>query len=244
MEAPNSGPDQFHRAQPRISATVKRYFPGDISYFCDMEIKEILKGLFEPELMDEILAVGKKKTAADGEVVIAVGQPLIYMPIVLRGTVKVSMMQPDGRELLMYYLNANEGCAMSFTCCMQEAKSEIMAVAEDEVEMWMIPVEYMDVWMHKYPSWKTFVMRTMQNRFYEMMKALDMVVFNSLDVRLVNYLKEKSKNTGKTVINVSHEDIATDLASSRVVISRLLKKLENDGKVLLYRNQIKLLKDF
>jgi CRP/FNR family transcriptional regulator len=87
-------------------------------------------------------------------------------------------------------------------------------------------------------------MRTMQNRFYEMMKALDMVVFNSLDVRLVNYLKEKSKNTGKTVINVSHEDIATDLASSRVVISRLLKKLENDGKVLLYRNQIKLLKDF
>ena len=84
----------------------------------------------------------------------------------------------------------------------------------------------------------------MQNRFFEMLRALDMVVFNGLDVRLSNYLKEKSKITGKTVLNVSHEEIANDLASSRVVISRLLKKLENDGKVLLYRNQIKLLKDF
>ncbi len=209
-----------------------------------MEINESIKNLFEPELMEEILAVGKKKTAKEGEVIISIGQRLLFMPIVLQGTVKVSMMQPDGRELLMYYLNASEGCAMSFTCCMQEAKSEIMAVAEDDVEMWMIPVEYMDLWMDKYPSWKSFVMRTMQNRFLEMLRALDMVVFNGLDVRLANYLREKSKITGKTVLNVSHEEIANDLASSRVVISRLLKKLENDGKVLLYRNQIKLLKDF
>lgn len=209
-----------------------------------MEITESIKDLFEPELREEILAVGKKKKAKEGEVVISIGQRLLFMPIVLQGTLKVSMMQPDGREMLMYYLNANEGCAMSFTCCMQEAKSEIMAVAENDVEMWMIPVEYMDSWMHKYPSWKTFVMRTMQNRFYEMLRALDMVVFNGLDVRLANYLREKSKITGKTVLNVSHEAIANDLASSRVVISRLLKKLENDGKVLLYRNQIKLLKDF
>ena len=208
-----------------------------------MEINESIKDLFEPELMEEILTVGKKKTAKEGEVIISIGQRLLFMPIVLQGTMKVSMMQPDGRELLMYYLNANEGCAMSFTCCMQEAKSEIMAVAEDEVEMWMIPVEYMDIWMHKYVSWKNFVMRTMQNRFYEMLKALDLVAFNSLDTRLLNYLKETSKNTGKTVINVSHEQIAIDLASSRVVISRLLKKLENEGRVLLYRNQIKLLKD-
>lgn len=215
-----------------------------IAYFCIMEVNELLKDIFEPELMAEILAVGKRKTAKEGEVIISIGQRLLFMPIVLQGTVKVSMMQPDGRELLMYYLNASEGCAMSFTCCMQEAKSEIMAVAEDDVEMWMIPVEYMDLWMDKYPSWKSFVMRTMQNRFFEMLRALDMVVFNGLDVRLANYLREKSKISGKTVLNVSHEEIANDLASSRVVISRLLKKLENDGKVLLYRNQIKLLKDF
>ncbi len=209
-----------------------------------MEIKDSVKSLFEPELVAEILSVGKLKTAKEGDVVITVGQPIVYMPIVMEGTVKVSMVEKSGKELLMYYLNAQEGCAMTFTCCMQRQKSEVLAIAEDDVEMWMIPIEYMDLWMQKFPSWKTFVMKTMQNRFFEMLKALDNVVFNSLDVRLINYLKEKSRITGKMVLNVSHEEIATDLASSRVVISRLLKKIENDGKILLYRNQIKLLKDF
>lgn len=208
-----------------------------------MEIKDSVKNLFEPELVEEILQVGKLKTAKEGDVIISIGQPIVYMPIVLEGILKVSMIDDNGKELLMYYLNAADGCAMTFTCCMQEAKSEIQAVAEEDVEMWMIPVEYMDKWMPQYPTWKHFVMRTMQNRFYEMLKALDMVAFNSLDTRLLTYLKEKSSLTGKTVINVSHEQIANDLASSRVVISRMLKKLENDGKVLLYRNQIKLLKD-
>ncbi len=199
--------------------------------------------LFEPELLEEILAVGKIKKVNEGDTIISLGQPIVYMPIVLEGTLKVSMTDDAGKELLMYYLNAADGCAMTFTCCMQEQKSEIMAVADEDSELWLIPVEYMDKWMQKYPSWKSFVMLTMQNRFYEMLRALDMVAFNSLDTRLLNYLKEKSKNTGKTVINISHEQIANDLASSRVVISRMLKKLENEGRVLLYRNQIKLLKD-
>ena len=209
-----------------------------------MEIKDSVKDLFEPELVEEILQVGKLKTAQEGETVINVGQPIVFMPIVLEGILKVSMIDDNGKELLMYYLNASDGCAMTFTCCMQETKSEILVVAEEETQMWMIPIEYMDQWMSKYPTWKYFVMRTMQNRFYEMLKALDMVAFNSLDTRLLTYLAEKSKNTGKTVLNVSHEQIANDLASSRVVISRMLKKLENEGRVLLYRNQIKLLKEF
>lgn len=208
-----------------------------------MEIKDKIGMLFEPELVEEILAVGKIKKVNEGDTIISLGQPIVYMPIVLEGTLKVSMTDDAGKELLMYYLNAADGCAMTFTCCMQEQKSEIMAVADEDSELWLIPVEYMDKWMQKYPSWKSFVMLTMQNRFYEMLRALDMVAFNSLDTRLLNYLKEKSKNTGKTVINISHEQIANDLASSRVVISRMLKKLENEGRVLLYRNQIKLLKD-
>lgn len=207
-----------------------------------MEIKEPFTNLFEPELIDEILAVGKLRTAKDGEVIISVGEPIVYMPIVKKGTVKVSMVDSSGKELLMYYLNAQDGCAMTFTFSADRQKSEILAVAEGDAEMWMIPTEYMDIWMQKYSGWKTFVMTTMQNRLLEMMKALDMVVFNGLDVRLENYLAEKSKITKKSTLNVSHERIANDLASSRVVISRLLKKMENDGKLLLYRNQIKLLK--
>jgi len=132
---------------------------------------------------------------------------------------------------------------MTFTCCMQQRTSEIRAVAEEDVEMLAIPVATMDEWMTKYPTWKSFVMRSVQNRFHELLKTIDQIAFQKLDERLVSYLKEKSKTTGSTLINLSHEQIANEMATSRVVVSRLLKKLETDKKLLLYRNQIKLLKE-
>ena len=101
----------------------------------------------------------------------------------------------------------------------------------------------MDSWLVKYPSWKNFVMRTIRVRFNELLHSIDQIAFQKLDERLVRYLKEKVKATGSTLLNLSHQEIANELASSRVVISRLLKKLENDKRLLLYRNQIKILND-
>ena len=109
--------------------------------------------------------------------------------------------------------------------------------------MLVIPVSYMDEWLVKYPTWKSFVMKTIRFRFHEMLNVIDQIAFQKLDERLVHYLKEKSRVTGSTLINLSHEQIASELATTRVVISRLLKVLENNNKVLLYRNQIKLLRD-
>ena len=134
-----------------------------------------------------------------------------------------------------------EGCAMTFTCCMQQFPSEVQAVAEEDVIYLSIPISVMDEWIVKYPTWKSFVMRTIRSRFNELMHAIDQLAFQKLDERLVNYLKEKSKLTRSAVLNLSHTEIANDLASSREVVSRLLKKLELDGRLLLYRNQIKLL---
>ncbi len=144
-------------------------------------------------------------------------------------------------EIFLYYLNAMEGCAMTFTCCMQQFPSEVQAVAEEDVIYLSIPISVMDEWIVKYPTWKSFVMRTIRSRFNELMHAIDQLAFQKLDERLVNYLKEKSKLTRSAVLNLSHTEIANDLASSREVVSRLLKKLELDGRLLLYRNQIKLL---
>jgi CRP/FNR family transcriptional regulator len=127
---------------------------------------------------------------------------------------------------------------------MQHQLSEVKAVAEDDVEMLLVPVEVMDEWLVKYPTWKSFVMKTIHNRFNELLKTIDQIAFQNLDERLVVYLKEKSLTTGSALINLSHEQIGNDLATNRVVVSRLLKKLENDGKLLLYRNQIKLLNNF
>jgi CRP/FNR family transcriptional regulator, anaerobic regulatory protein len=206
-----------------------------------MQFQRHFKNIFEPNLISDLEAMASMRHVKAGEYILDVGQSVKAMPIILSGLVKVSRIEEDGRELFLYYVGADESCAMTFTCCMQGHPSEIRAEAEEEVEMLMVPIEAMDVWLTKYPSWKAFVMKTIRNRFNELLKTIDLIAFQNLDQRLIVYLKEKAKVSGSSLINLSHEQIATEMATARVVVSRLLKKLERDGKVLLYRNQIKLL---
>ena len=208
-----------------------------------MQIIEQFKILFEPELVREMEKHARLVSVKAGDIILDSGQIVRTMPIILSGSVKVSRIEDDGKELLLYYVNPNESCAMTFTCCMQQYPSEIKAVAEEDVDMMVIPVSLMDEWLVKYPTWKSFVMKTIRFRFHEMLSVIDQIAFQKLDERLVNYLKEKSRVTGSTLINLSHEQIASELATTRVVISRLLKVLENNKKVLLYRNQVKILRD-
>ncbi len=196
---------------------------------------------FEPALLKEFQEKAKPLSSKAGDTILDYGQIVRFMPIIVKGVVKVSRIDDDGREILLYYVNANESCAMTFTCCMEQFPSEIKAVAEEDVEMLTVPITVMDEWMMKYATWKSFVMKTIRNRFNEMLKTIDQIAFQKLDERLEYYLIEKSQISGSNVLNLSHEQIAIDLATSRVVISRLLKKLENDKRLLLYRNQIKLL---
>jgi CRP/FNR family transcriptional regulator len=208
-----------------------------------MEQAESIQTIFEPELLDEIEKKAEYASIKAGEKLISIGQTVRQVPIVLSGSLKISRVEEDGRELLLYYLNPNEGCAMTFTCCMQQFPSEVEVVAEEDSELLLLPISIMDQWLVKYPTWKSFVMRTIRMRFQELMKTVDQIAFQQLDERLIHYLKEKSRITGSPLLNLSHEQIATDLATSRVVISRLLKKLENQKKLLLYRNQIRLMGD-
>lgn len=209
-----------------------------------MESLQRIKVLFEPELQDEINKVGKIISVRAEDVIMDYGQIIRGIPLVLSGSIKIYRMDEDGKELLLYYVNSNESCAMTFTCCMEQKPSEIKAIAEEDVTMISIPVEYMDKWMMKYSTWKNFIMGTIHDRFNELLKTIDLIAFQKLDERLRHYLEQKAKNLGTKLLNLSHEQIATDLATSRVVISRLLKALENEGLLLLYRNQIKLLSTF
>jgi CRP/FNR family transcriptional regulator len=208
-----------------------------------MNITEQFKHIFEPELLKEFEEKAKHISVKEGDIILDIGQTVRVIPIVLSGTLKISRLDDNGHELLLYYVSPKESCAMTFTCCMQQFPSEVKAVAEDDVEFLAIPISTMDEWMMKYPTWKSFVMKTIRTRFNELLKTIDQIAFQKLDERLIQYLKEKSKATGSSLINLSHEQIANEMASSREVISRLLKKLENDKKLLLYRNQIKLLKE-
>lgn len=208
-----------------------------------MDLQELFKLSLEPALIKEITEKGKPMTLKEGDTLLDIGQTVRVIPLLVSGSLKISRIDNEGRELLLYYVSPGETCAMTFTCCMQQYPSEIKAVAEEVVELFAIPVAAMDEWLVKFPSWKSFVMRTIRNRFNELLRTIDQIAFQKLDERLIHYMKEKSKTTGSSLLNLSHEQIATDLATSRVVVSRLLKKLENDKKLLLYRNQIKLLKE-
>ena len=199
---------------------------------------------FEPALIKEMLESGELKYFKESDIIIDYGKYIRMMPIILKGTVKVYRMDESGKELLLYYLSSNESCSMAYSCCVEAKKSEIKAIAEDDVELLAIPHHKLDDWLCKYPSWKNYIMRSFNERFLELLRSIESIAFHKLDERLIAYLKEKKRLSGSNAIKASHYLIADELATSRVVVSRLLKQLENDGKILLYRNEIKLLKDF
>jgi len=184
---------------------------------------------------------GELMQFTEGDIIMNYGKYLRMMPIVLKGTVKVLRMDENGKEILLYYLTSNESCSMAYSCCLEARKSEVKAIAEDEVTLLAIPHDKLDEWLCKYPGWKNYIMRSFNERFLELLKSIESIAFHKLDERLVAYLKEKQRLSGSSVIKASHYQIADELATSRVVISRLLKQLENDGKILLYRNEIKLM---
>lgn len=208
------------------------------------DLRSKLSSIFEKGLVDEIIADGEIKQMKEGDVIMDYGKPVRFMPIIISGTLRVMRKDENGNEIILYYLGSNESCAMAYTCCMEARKSEIKAIAEDNVELIAIPHNKLDEWLIKYPSWKSYIFNSFTQRFNELLKSLESVAFHKLDERLINYLRTKSKITGKTAIQLSHNQIAEELGTSRVVISRLLKQLENDHKLVLYRNEIKLLSSF
>lgn len=202
-----------------------------------------LETILEPALVKEMFEVGTIHEYREGEVIIEYGKQIRFMPIVLSGTVKVMKRDEDDREILLYYLGSNDSCAIALTCCMENRVSEVKAVAEEDTRIISIPHNKLDEWLIKYPSWKTYVFSSFSNRFGELLKSLESIAFHKLDQRLVKYLKGKAKALGKSALHLSHNQIAEDLGTSRVVVSRLLKQLENEKKLLLYRNEIKLLRE-
>ncbi|MEO6233482.1 MAG: Crp/Fnr family transcriptional regulator [Ferruginibacter sp.] len=200
--------------------------------------------IFEPELIKEMRQFGDIKNFNEGDVIMDYGKYIRMMPIIIKGTIKVLRMDENGKEILLYYLSSNESCSMAYSCCVEAKKSEVKAIAEEYVELLAIPHIKLDEWLCKYPGWKNYIMRSFNERFLELLKSIESIAFHKLDERLIAYLKEKKRLSGSNVIKSSHYVIADELATSRVVISRLLKQLENDGKILLYRNEIKLLNSF
>ncbi len=194
--------------------------------------------LFEKELLEEIQKVSAIKQVPKGEIMIDLGERIKFIPLLLEGAIKVVREDDSGEELLLYFVEFGSTCAMTLNCCLENTSSEIRAICESDTTLIMVPVAFMDDWLTKYRSWRNFIFENYQNRLSEMLKAIDALTFLKLDERLEKYIKDKSKVTKSKTLKITHLEIAMDLNSSRVVISRLLKKMENQGKVVLGRNTI------
>lgn len=198
--------------------------------------------LFEEELLREINSIGVFKEIKEGEMLMDIGNYVTSMPLLISGAIKVMREDEDGDELLLYFLETGSTCAMTLSCCIGHKKSEIRAVAETDTQLIMIPVQKMEEWTSKYKSWRNFVFNSYQNRLDEMLETIDSIAFLKMDERLWKYLKEKVRINKSNIVLSTHQEIAYDLHTSRVVISRLLKSLEKQGKIELNRNAIEVKK--
>jgi len=203
--------------------------------------KELLQPfhyLFDEEIIDSIANVAFLKTFQKADIIIDIGQDLNFIPLLIKGNIKVLREDNDGDELLLYVLESGDTCAMSLTCCMVKSVSKIRAIADDEVTVIMIPIENMKLWFNSNESWRNFILQSYQIRFDEMLETIDTLAFMKMDERLFKYLIDQVKLTASTSLEVTHQEIAEDLNTSRVVISRLLKQLEREKKIELGRNKI------
>ena len=205
-----------------------------------MDVSAIIKlyPLFEKDLVEEILREGEQRHFEPNEVLMRKGQFIRSTLLILSGIIKVYREDDEGNEFLMYYLRPGEACALSLVCGAKHEASPILAKTDTDTEAILIPVDLMSEWMAKYKSWYQFVIETYRGRFEELLSTIDSVAFRSMDERLEFYLKRAKEVSGKNILDVSHQQIAQELNSSREVISRLLKKMEQRGMVQLHRNAI------
>jgi len=208
-----------------------------------VEIQRIIHQKFpqlaEKGLQEEIADVGKIYDFAPGEVIMDYGSYVRMVPLIIEGSIKVTREDDSfGKELLLYFLGAGETCSMSFSCCMMDKKSAIRTEAIERTRLIGIPVKFVDNWMGKYQSWKNFVMTNYDKKMLELVKVIDSVAFHGLDDRMEKYLLALTQSHKSKTVNITHQQIASDLNVSREAVSRLLKKLESVGRVQLGRNQL------
>jgi len=192
---------------------------------------------FETELKRELTEKSEIRIFKKGEVLMKTGQYFRSVLLIVTGLIKVYREDEEGNEFFMYYLQPGQACALSMICATRHKASELMAKADKESEVIMVPLEMMDAWMLKYKSWYYFVLENYRARFNELLSTIDHIAFRNMDERLVFYLQRHRETLKTDILTVSNTEIAHELNSSREVISRLMKKLAEKGMIRLLKNQ-------
>lgn len=204
-------------------------------------LKNLFGEIFEEALLEEITRVGTlREVPADFELM-DIGEPIKGVPLMLRGAIKISREDINGDELLLYYLEEGDSCTMTMAWEMGQQKSQIRAVTELPSQLIMVPLSAVEDWSSRFPSWRKFIFQSYHKRMEELLATVDSIAFDQLEKRLWAYLVEKKRVTKVSTLSITHQTIAQEMHSTRVVISRLLKRLEVDQKIRLHRNAIELI---
>ena len=205
------------------------------------KLSEYYATIFEKELIDEIVEVGFLDKGKSGSTLIDIGEKMTHIPLILEGAVKIIRHEKEGEELVLYFLEKGDTCAISFINCINRKESIFKGVVENDIEAIFVPVDIIDSWLAKYKSWRYFIIDSYHFRLIEMVESIDGLAFMNMNQRLFKYLSDKAKINQDVNLEITHQEIANDLNTSRVVITRLLKKLHADGKIYSTRNKIRVL---
>ncbi len=208
-------------------------------YLYPMEkLEQIAELKSSPELIEKLYQYGIQKHYAAGSVILNENAAIRSIPIVIKGTLKVMRTEEDGREILLYYIKAGESCIMSFLGGLHNETSKVKAEVEEDAEILFLPVEKVSLFIKEYPQWLDYIFRLYHKRFEELLDIINAIAFKKVDERLLALLHKKQELAGSNILNITHEQLANELGTARVVISRLLKQLEENGIVQLGRNKI------
>jgi CRP/FNR family transcriptional regulator len=204
-------------------------------------LNESLEFKSSPALREKLMAYGTVKHFHAGDIILNENAYIKAIPIVLNGSIRVMRTDDEGREILLYYIRSGESCIMSFLGGIHQDTSKVKAIAEDDTEILFIPIDKVITLIREHNDWLDYIFKLYHKRFEELLEVVNAVAFKKVDERLISLLKKKSEMAGSKTIMITHEQLANELGTARVVVSRLLKQLEEDGRVTLGRNKIVML---
>jgi CRP/FNR family transcriptional regulator len=204
------------------------------------QLDSIVEFRSSPQIREKLYEFGNAKTFKEGEAILNENAYIKAIPIVTKGSIKVMRTDEDGREILLYYISAGESCIMSFLGGMHHDTSKVKAIAEEETEILFIPIDKVNLLIKEFPEWLDYIFRLYHKRFEELLEVVNAVAFKKMDERLLSFIKKKCELTKSHTLYITHEQIANELGTARVVISRLLKQMEDEHLLQLGRNKITL----
>lgn len=205
------------------------------------DLRQITEFKSSPELVEKLYKHSIQKNYEAGSIILNENSHIRSIPIVTKGMMKVIRTEEDGREILLYYIKAGESCIMSFLGGLHNETSKVKAEVEEDAEILFLPMDKVSLFIKEYPQWLDYIFRLYHKRFEELLEIVNAIAFKKVDERMLALLNRKAELTGNKTLNITHEQLANELGTARVVVSRLLKQLEENGVVQLGRNKISLM---